>query len=59
MLTHPAPASGTDTTAGEEDIRPKIAEGYSGAINDKAAPTAALEGVAGNRLSIPILKQTV
>ena len=52
--------SGTDTTAGDEALSPfKIAEGYSGAANDKAASTAALEGVAGNRLSIQILKQTV
>jgi len=53
--------SGTDTTAGEEALSPfKIAEGYSGAAaNDKAAATAALEGQAGNRLSIQILKQTV
>ena len=52
---------GTDTTAGEEALSPfKIAEGYSGsAATDKAASTAALEGVAGNRLSIQILKQTV
>ena len=53
-------ASGTDTTAGEEALSPfKIAEGYSGATNDKAATTAALEGRAGNRLNIQILKQTV
>jgi hypothetical protein len=52
--------SGTDTTAGEEALSPfKIAEGYSGAVNDKAATTAALEGRAGNRLNIQILKQTV
>jgi hypothetical protein len=52
--------SGTDTTAGEEALSPfKIAEGYSGAANDKAATTAALEGRAGNRLNIQILKQTV
>ena len=52
--------SGTDTTAGEEALSPfKIAEGYSGAADDKAATTAALEGAAGNRLSIQILKQTV
>jgi len=53
--------SGTDVTAGEEALSPfKIAEGYSGsAANDKAAATAALEGVAGNRMSIQILKQTV
>jgi len=53
-------ASGTDTTAGEEALSPfKIAEGYSGSTNDKAASTAALEGQAGNKLSIQILKQTV
>jgi hypothetical protein len=53
-------ASGTDITAGEEALSPfKIAEGYSGANTDKAASTAALEGRAGNRLSIQILKQTV
>jgi len=52
--------SGTDTTAGEEALSPfKIAEGYSGAADDKAASTAALEGVAGNKLSIQVLKQTV
>ena len=54
-------ATGTDTTAGEEALSPfKIAEGYSGsAATDRAASTAALEGVAGNKLSIQILKQTV
>ena len=54
-------SSGTDATAGEEALSPfKIAEGYSGsAATDKAAATAALEGIAGNRLSIQILKQTV
>jgi len=54
-------AGNTDTTAGEEALSPfKIAEGYSGAAaTAKAATTAALEGVAGNRLSIQILKQTV
>ncbi len=52
--------SGTDVTAGDEALSPfKIAEGYSGAANDKAAATAALEGVAGKRMSIQILKQTV
>ena len=52
--------SGTDTTAGDEALSPfKIAEGYSGAASDKAATTAALEGRAGNRLNIQILKQTV
>ena len=48
------------TTAGEEALSPfKIAEQYSGANTGRAASTAALEGVAGNRLSIQILKQTV
>jgi len=53
---------GSITTAGEEALSPfKIAEGYSGNNVDpgKSASTAALEGVAGNRLSIQILKQTV
>ena len=53
--------NGTSVTAGEEALSPfKIAEGYSGnAENDRAASTAALEGRAGNRLSIQVLKQTV
>jgi len=52
--------SGTDTAAGDEALSPfKIAEAYSGALDDKAAATSALEGSAGNRLSIQILKQTV
>jgi hypothetical protein len=47
-------------TAGEEALSPfKIAEQYSGANTGKAASTAALEGVAGKRMSIQILKQTV
>jgi hypothetical protein len=53
-----------DATAGEEALSPfKIALGYSGdeAGSDagKANATAALEGSAGNRMSIQILKQTV
>jgi len=52
--------NGTDTAAGDEALSPfKIAEAYSGALDDKAAATSALEGSAGNRLSIQILKQTV
>ena len=52
--------TGGSTTAGEEALSPfKIAEGYSGATTGKASSTAALEGVAGNKLSIQILKQTV
>ena len=48
-------------TAGEEALSPfKIAEGYSGnASSGKADATAALEGAAGKRMSIQILKQTV
>jgi|TARA_B100001094_G_scaffold131088_1_gene126879 hypothetical protein len=53
-------ASGTNATAGEEALSPfKIAEGYSGNDDIKAGSTASLEGEAGNRLSIQILKQTV
>jgi len=55
--------SGTyGATAGEEALSPfKIAEGYS-ANNGSAATaasTASLEGAAGKRMSIQILKQTV
>ena len=53
-------STGGSTTAGEEALSPfKIAEGYSGSDAGKASATAALEGVAGNKLSIQILKQTV
>ena len=53
-------ATGDSTTAGEEALSPfKIAEGYSGVAPGKADATAAKEGVAGNKLSIQILKQTV
>jgi hypothetical protein len=53
-------SAGGSTVAGEEALSPfKIAEGYSGNANGKADSTAAKEGVAGNRLSIQILKQTV
>jgi hypothetical protein len=47
--------------AGEEALSPfKIAEAYSGNTSTgKAASTATLEGQAGNRMSIQILKQTV
>ena len=47
--------------AGEEALSPfKIAEAYSGdTTNATASATAALEGSAGNQLSIQILKQTV
>lgn len=47
-------------TAGEEALSPfKIAEAYSGNASGKADSTATLEGAAGNKLSIQILKQTV
>ena len=51
----------TTTTPGEEALSPfKIAEAYSGDNSStKAAATAALEGTAGKRLSIQILKQAV
>jgi hypothetical protein len=53
-------STGGSTTAGEEALSPfKIAEGYSGVSPGKADSTAAKEGVAGNKLSIQILKQTV
>jgi Major capsid protein Gp23 len=55
-----AGTTGGATTAGDEALSPfKIAEGYSGTTGGKPASTAALEGVAGNKLSIQILKQTV
>ena len=48
------------TAAGEEALSPfKIAEQYSGANTGRAASTAVLEGAAGNKMSIQILKQTV
>ena len=48
-------------SAGEEALSPfKIAEAYSGnTTTGKADNTAVLEGAAGNKLSIQILKQTV
>ena len=48
-------------SAGEEALSPfKIAEAYSGnASTGNADNTAVLEGAAGNKLSIQILKQTV
>ncbi len=55
--------SGNNVTAGEEAFSPfKIAAAYSGNDVDatpKANTTAALEGQAGKRMSIQILKQTV
>ena len=56
-----AGAGASGAVAGEEALSPfKIAEAYSGnATTAKADATAALEGAAGNRMSIQILKQTV
>jgi hypothetical protein len=52
--------SGNGVTAGEEALSPfKIAEAYSGAATGRAASTATLEGAAGKKMSIQILKQTV
>jgi len=54
--------NGNGVVAGEEALSPfKIAESYSGnnANPGKAASTATLEGAAGKRMSIQILKQTV
>jgi hypothetical protein len=56
-----AGSGASGAVAGEEALSPfKIAEAYSGnTTTAKAAATAALEGAAGNRMSIQILKQTV
>lgn len=57
------PAGGSGVTAGNEALSPfDIARFYSGNENTsapKAAATTALEGKAGNRLSIQILKEAV
>ena len=59
--TQNATGTANDVVAGAEALSPfKIAEAYSGdGTAGKAASTAALEGTAGNKLSIQILKQTV
>lgn len=57
------PTNGTGVTAGAEALSPfDIARFYSGnetVANPRGAATAALEGRAGNRLSIQILKEVV
>ncbi len=57
------PSGGGGVTAGTEALGPfDIARFYSGNENPadpKGAPTAVLEGVAGNRLNIQILKEVV
>jgi len=59
--TNNATGTDNDVTAGDEALSPfKIAEAYSGdGTAGKAASTAALEGAAGRKMSIQILKQTV
>ena len=59
-------APGTDTTAGDEALSPfKIAQGYSGtapgvtSTDGKASTTSAMEGIAGRRINVQILKQAV
>jgi len=55
-----AGSGASGAVAGEEALSPfKIAEAYSGDGTNAPAPTASLEGQAGNKLSIQILKQTV
>jgi hypothetical protein len=50
----------TSTTAGDEALSPfKIANAYSGSTAGQATSTSALEGVAGNRINVQILKQVV
>jgi hypothetical protein len=51
----------TDVNAGDEALSPfKIATAYSGsASTGQATSTSALEGVAGNRINVQILKQVV
>ena len=54
-------AYATSTAAGDEALSPfKIAVAYSGsAATGQANSTSALEGVAGNRINVQILKQVV
>jgi hypothetical protein len=56
-----ATGSTNDVTAGDEALSPfKVAQAYSGdGTAGKAASTAALEGVPGNRINVQILKQVV
>ena len=54
-------AYATSTTAGDEALSPfKIAVAYSGSnTTGQATSTATLEGVAGNKINVQILKQVV
>jgi hypothetical protein len=50
----------TGTTAGDEALSPfKIATAYSGSATGYGQTTATLEGTAGNRINVQILKQVV
>ena len=59
--TNDATGTANDVVAGDEALSPfKIGQAYSGdGTAGKASATSGLEGSAGNRLSIQILKQTV
>ncbi len=59
--TNDTSAGNTDTTAGDEALSPfKIATAYSGSLSTgKADSTASLEGVAGRKINVQILKQVV
>jgi len=53
-------SSGDSTTPGDEALSPyRIATAYSGTTAGKAASTSTLEGDAGNRINVQILKQVV
>jgi hypothetical protein len=55
-----ANATPDTVTAGDEALSPfRIATAYSGAASGKASSTSSLEGVAGNRINVQILKQVV
>jgi hypothetical protein len=55
-----AVTDGDRAYAGDEALSPfKIATAYSGTSAGKAASTATLEGVPGNRINVQILKQVV
>ena len=55
-----ADVAANGATAGEEALSPfKVATAYSGTAAGGAAATASMEGVAGNRINVQIMKQTV
>ena len=58
--------AGTDAAAGDEALSPfKIAQGYSGtptgvtSTDGRASTTSSMEGIAGSRINVEILKQVV